>query len=197
MTKSETILTGIREFSKTRGNKFTTQDVSTFFSVSEDTARKVLRNLDGLQPAKNGNIIVWSFITPGGRNIKKSPEARNHKILRYFRAACYNADKLGLSQEEMVSRLNGWLDEYEIKWQSGEEKKLEENIYDAVVLERIRYSSGRIAAEPGDFVRIVVATTTFWVLREGFGLIWTTQDVDWMWQYIAADVKFEEMRERY
>lgn len=119
MTKSGTITAGLTEFAKQHGNKFTTHDVATHFNVSEDTARKVLRNTDGLQPQNAGHLIVWSFLAPLGRNIRKSPEARNHKILRYFRAACYNASKLGLSQEEMLTRLNGWLDEYEIEHKQG------------------------------------------------------------------------------
>lgn len=115
MSKTTMVIEGLREFAGQQNNRFTAKMVAAHFNVSEDTARKVLRTMDGLQPMTEGKLTIWSFVTSNKRVIKTSPEARNHKILRYFRSACYNAAKLGLSQETMMSRLAGWLDEYEIE----------------------------------------------------------------------------------
>lgn len=114
VSKSGSIVTGIKQFASDNNNKFTVKMVAEHFEVSEDTARKVIRNLHGIAPQREGTSIVWSFVEPGKRIIKTSPEARKYKILRYFRSACYNAVKLGMSQREMVSQLKGWMEEYEV-----------------------------------------------------------------------------------
>jgi hypothetical protein len=93
-------------------NHFTVKQVAEHFGCSEDTARKALRQIDGLQPKQEGRLMVWSFITI---KVSRNKPCSEHKILRYFRAACYNAFHLNLTQEEMISKLQGWLDEYEVE----------------------------------------------------------------------------------
>jgi hypothetical protein len=116
MTIAQSVQSQIPAIAAANINGFTANQIAVQFKISEKLATKILRETDGLTTRKVGEVKFYEFgEVKTKRNIKIGTEERREKVIAYFKAACYNATKTGMTREDLRTELEAMMTEYDVE----------------------------------------------------------------------------------
>jgi hypothetical protein len=116
-TQLEVVNASIAEFAAKHTNGFTVADLATHYNLPEKLAKRIVGEVDGLVSTKVGDVRLYSFVASSKpkRNIKTSTDERRTKVVAYFKAACYNASKVGMNRDDLRAELEAMMKEYDVE----------------------------------------------------------------------------------